>query len=144
MNKFLSPAFATVLTLVATVGFAQPRTAYSGFTPVNHGQGSVGSTVSSNARSASVSRTTMGSNMGHTQLGSAASADALITQRRYHQAQYVATAVVMPLTQDLRGTTEREFRTAAPTKAAAMSRMRDIIRDIGVPVRVISLDIVRH
>ena len=66
MNKFLSPAFATALTLVATVGFAQPRTAYSGFTPVNHGQGSVGSTVSSNARSASVSRTTMGSNMEST------------------------------------------------------------------------------
>lgn len=82
--------------------------------------------------------------MGQTQVGLAASADALITERRYHQAQYVATAVVMPLTQDLRGNTKRAFRTAAPTKAAALSRMRDIISDIGVPVRIISLDIVRH
>ena len=48
------------------------------------------------------------------------------------------------LTQDLRGNTKRAFRTAAPTKAAALSRMRDIISDIGVPVRIISLDIVRH
>ena len=144
MNKFLPSAFAAALTLVAAVGFAQPRSAYAGYTQMNFGQGSVGSTASSNSAAAAISRSPMGSPAGQVQVGTTAASNARISDRRYTQAQYVITAVVVPLTQDLRGTAERVLRTGAPTKGAAMSRMRQLIGDIGVPVRVVSLDIVRQ
>lgn len=143
MNKFLPSAFAAALTLVATVGFAQPRSAYAGYTPMNFGQGSVGSSTSSNTSAAAISRNA-GSQVGHVQVGATANSNARTSDRRYTQAQYVITAVVVPLNQDLRGAAERVLRTGAATKGAAMSRMRQLISDIGVQVRVVSLDIVRQ
>ena len=56
--------------------------------------------------------------------------------------QYVVRAVVIPMTLVYRPDSERVFRTAASTKSAALSRMRQMIDAIGVPVRVVSLEFV--
>lgn len=62
--------------------------------------------------------------------------------RGYTQERFLVIAVVVPSSLDSRSQGQRTLRTSAPTKSAAMSRMRQMIDAIGVPVNVISVELV--
>ena len=55
------------------------------------------------------------------------------------QGQYVVQAVVIPMSLVYRPEAERAIKVAAPTKSAALSKLRQTIDAIGVSVRVVSL-----
>jgi hypothetical protein len=58
------------------------------------------------------------------------------------QGQYVVQAVVIPMSLVYRPEAERAIKVAAPTKSAALSKLRQTIDAIGVPVRVVSLNFI--
>jgi len=62
--------------------------------------------------------------------------------RGYNQQRFIVIAVVVPTSLDFRNQGQRTLRTSAPTKSAAISRMRQMIDALGVPVNVISVELV--
>lgn len=112
MNQFLSSAFAAVLMFTASVALAQPRTMFAGLPHV---------TPASHEYNAPVA---MDSNTANA------------------QASHTVQAVVIPESLVYRPDQERTLRTSAPTKQAAMTRIKQMIDAIGVPVRVVSLEFI--
>ena len=140
MNKYLSSAFAAAMVFAATTTFAQGATAAQ----MGKGHG-ISNSHSGTASSSTAARTTLAglpqhSPTSHSYNTPAPGSANRTSDRGYTQGQYTATAVVVPMTLVFR-VEERVLRTAAPTKSAAMSRMRQMIDAIGVPVRVVSLEI---
>ena len=142
MNKFLSSAFAAAMVFAATTTFAQGA---------NAAQMGKGYGISSNSGGGSTSgsanmRTTLAGLPAHSPTSHEYNKPVPNTTNRsssrgYSQGRYMVTAVVLPMSLVFRTEGERALRTSAPTKSAAMSRMRQMIAAIGVPVRVVSLEI---
>ena len=143
MNKFVSSAFAAAMVFAATTTFAQGTTAAQmgkGYGITNNSGG--GTTAPNGA----ASRTTLAglpqhSLTSHEYIKPVPNTTNRSSSRGYSQGRYMVTAVVLPMSLVFRTEGERALRTSAPTKSAAMSRMRQMIAAIGVPVRVVSLEI---
>lgn len=113
MNQLLSSAFAAVLMFSATAAFAQPGTTFAELPHV---------TPTSHEYNAPIPSAQKTSTM---------------------QGSYMVQAVVIPESLVYRPDQERTLRTSAPTKQAAMTRIKQMIDAIGVPVRVVSLEFVQ-
>lgn len=147
MNNIISSTLAAALVLVATSTFAQGATAaHMGKGHGIHQNNSGGGIPSPSGPNG---RTTLAGLPQHSPTGHEYNQP--VNQginrcdvRHYTQDRYVAIATVVPSGLHNRITPERNLRASAPTKAAAASRMRQLIDDIGVPVDIIRYQIVRQ
>lgn len=140
MNKFFASTLFAAIVFSATSASAQGASA----APMGKGHGISNSSSGSSAGPAA--RTTLAglpvhSPTSHEYNNPTPNANARFDSRGYTQDRFIATAVVVPSTLDFRSQGQRTLHTSAPTKSAAMSRMRQMIDAIGVPVTVISIDL---
>jgi len=143
MNKFFASSLSAVLLLSAASAFAQGRGAFSGDTPLPCGH------VYSNATTSPVgfNKTTRAGMPSHSPTSHEynkpiSNVSNRSQDRGYTQQRFTAIAVVVPTSLDSRSLGQRTLRTSAPTKSAAISRMRQMIDALGVPVNVISVELV--
>ena len=141
MNKF----FAS--TLFAAIVFSATSASGQGASAAPMGKGHGISNSSSGSSAGSVARTTlaglpMHSPTSHEYNKPIPQVTDRSQDRGYNQQRFIVIAVVVPTSLDFRNQGQRTLRTSAPTKSAAMSRMRQMIDAIGVPVNVISVELV--
>ena len=145
MNKFLSSAFAAAMVFAATTTFAQAANAAQ----MGKGYGITSNSGGGSTSGSAVMRTTLAGLPAHSPTSHEYNKPVRPSTDRskgmgYTQDRYIVTAIVLPMSLVNRPDGERALRTSAPTKSAAMSRMRQMINAIGVPVRVVSLDITSY
>ena len=145
MNKFLSSAFAAAMVFAASTTFAQGANAAQ----MGKGYGITSNSGGGSTSGSAVMRTTLAGLPAHSPTSHEYNKPVRPSTDRskgmgYTQDRYIVTAIVLPMSLVNRPDGERALRTSAPTKSAAMSRMRQMINAIGVPVRVVSLDIVSY
>ena len=109
----IASAFAAVLMFTATAAFAQPGTTFAELPHV---------TPTSHEYNAPIPTA---------------------PPTTYSQGVVVVQAVVIPESLVYRPEAERMFRVSAPTKPAAMTRIKQMIDAIGVPERIVSLEFVQ-
>jgi hypothetical protein len=143
MNKFFASTLFAAMVFSATSASAQGRGDFSGDTPLPCGQ------VYGNASVAPVgfNKTTraglpMHSPTSHEYNKPSSHVTNRSLDRGYTQRRFIVIAAVVPMSLDNRSQGQRTLRTSAPTKSAAISRMRQMIDAIGVPVNVISVELV--
>ena len=147
MNPFLSSALATVFVLSTAVSFGQSR------------DFNADSPLPCNLQYGNHSSAATGARMASTLIGGRTTDAGLpqysLTDHEYNASipssgsdrgvkGYTVVAVVIPVSAVFDPVAERVFRTTAPTKSAAMSRMRQTIDAVGVPVRVVSIEFVNQ
>lgn len=142
MNKYISSAFAAAMVLIATSSLAQGADAA---TP-GKGYGIIQQSGGGYIAPSASGRTTQAGLPAHSPTSHGY--DTPVSQqidrcdvRGYIQDRYVAIATVIPVGHAFRSGTDRTLRVTAPTKSSVMSRMREAIDDIGVPVRIVRYDI---
>ena len=142
MNKLLSSVFTAALVVASSCTFAQGKGQFSGMSP--HSRGNVHG-PSKTAPVGSLRTTDVGRSQHHmtAQAFNKPSTNVSIRNesRVYVQDRYAITAVVVLASLDNRLEDQRILRTSAPTKSAAVTRMREMIDAIGVPVNILDIEL---
>ena len=141
MNKIFSSAFAAVMVLAATSSLAQGANAATmgkGYGITNNSGGGV--TTPSGAVRTSLARLPMHSPTAHEYNKPIFNGASRSNDRGFVQRTYGIRAIVVPINgaSDARG--ERTLKVTAPTKSGAMSRLRQKMDAIGVPVRIVYIE----
>ncbi len=142
MNKILSSAFAAVLVFATTAAFAQGANA----TRMGKGHGianntTVSTNFSTNGKHTGPARASMCSPAVQAHNNAFSTGASSHANRVHVQERYMVRAVVVPINGAFDAREERYLKVAAPTKSAALARMRQEIDAIGVPVRILRMQL---